>query len=188
MKVTLNLAVSTPSERYVFAWAAPVGLLALAGSLFILFSAGRSLREYRQANRDRLKLQKQEAELTETEKGLRKELEQPRPREVLRAVRYINSLIAKKHVSLTGLTEKVAQLLPSSVQLTGMALSQEGGKLVVRFVVAGSSEEAVENFLINLEDSSDFQDVAIINQGFEETGGPGGSVRLTCTARYLGGG
>jgi hypothetical protein len=56
----------------------------------------------------------------------------------------------------------------------------------VRFAVLGKSEKAVESFLNNLEDSKDFSDVIIRNQGFRGTEGNGPEqVALTCTARYV---
>jgi hypothetical protein len=57
---------------------------------------------------------------------------------------------------------------------------------VVRFALVGNSEEAIEAFLSNLEDASDFADVAVLNQGFAQESGTQGSVTVVCMARYLG--
>ncbi len=188
MKVTLNLAISPgPRERYALAWAVPVALVALGGFIFLCFSAARTFAAYRTAQRARLNLETQKAELSTTEIESRKSLEQPRYREVVREVQFVNALINRKQVSLSELMGKVTQLLPRSVRLTSMALSEQGGDRVVRFVVEGTSEEDVENFLINLEGSPDFRDVTTVNQGIEEENAAGGQVSLTCTARYLGG-
>jgi hypothetical protein len=71
--------------------------------------------------------------------------------------------------------------------LTGLALSQAEGEPVVRLTILGGSEEAAESFLSNLEDSPDFKDVAITNQGVEPGASAGGAVIVACTASYVGG-
>ncbi len=188
MKVTLNLAISPgPRERYALAWAAPVTLLALGGFVLLCVSATRNLIAYRSTQRDRLNIQKQEAALSKNEIELRKDLDQQRLRGVVREAQFVNTLIDRKQVSLSVLMGEVTQLLPGSVRLTSMVLSEQGGDRVVRFVVTGTSEEALENFLINLEGSPDFRDVTTLNQGIEGESAAGGQVSLTCTVRYLGG-
>lgn len=188
MKVSLNLAIA-PSrrQRYALAWAAPLTVLALAGLAFLCVSTVRGAREYRRIHLDRLKLEAREAALNKAEVDLRKDLEQPQFRKLFREIQFVNALIEKKQISLTTLAGRVNKLLPVSVRLAGLSLTQSGQDRVVRFVVVGGSEEAVENFLINLEDSSDFKDPVIINPNIEEVGDAPGQVMITCTARYLGG-
>jgi hypothetical protein len=188
MKVLLNLAVAPSArQRYALAWAVPVTLLALAGLAFLSVATGRRVREYREVRREAQKLQDQEAEFNRAEQDLRKELEQPRLRSLFRETQYVNKLIDRKRVSVTTLTERVAKLLPVSVRLTGLSLAQQDQDRVVRFAVAGSGEEVVENFLINLENAPDFKDVGNVNWGFGQEGGASIQVIVTCTARYVGG-
>ncbi len=189
MKVILNLSTApTPRERYALAWAVPVGLLGCAGLIFLCVSATRNIRDYREIHRDRLRLQNDEAALSQTENDLRKDLGQAPFRDIFRKTQFLNTLIGQKRFSLTELAVKVTKLLPADVRLTGLAFSQPGENSAVRIGVEGKSEEAVESFLTNLEDSPDFKDVAITNQGFEAGGSAGGLVIITCTALYLGGG
>jgi hypothetical protein len=75
--------------------------------------------------------------------------------------------------------------MPDEVRLTGLALAPEGQELAVRFVITGKSEEAIERFLSDLEDSPHFKDVAIVNQGFEQTGAASELENIACTAHYL---
>ncbi len=188
MKVSLNLAISPRArERYALAWALPVALLALAGSVSLCGSALRGLREYRQVRRDLAQLEQQEAETAQAEKDLRTDLEQPQYRALFRQTQFVNALIDRKRLAVTGLAESVAKLVPVSVRLTAMTMSQKEGEPAVRFTVSGASVEAVESFFINLEDSSDFKDPAILNQSIEEAGTAAGQVTITCTARYVGG-
>jgi hypothetical protein len=67
-------------------------------------------------------------------------------------------------------------------------MAPDGQELAVRFVITGKSEEAIERFLSNLEDSPHFKDVAIINQGFEEAGAASELENIACSAHYLVGG
>ncbi len=186
MKVTLNLAIPpSPRERYAFAWGIPAVFLALLVSAYLGLSTARSVRENREVQRERLKLQEREASLIKDEAEIRRDLDQPKSRKVLGTAQFFNALIDRKAFSLTEFAAKVTQLLPGSVRLTSLSLSQEGADRVARFVVAGSSEEAVENFLIHLEDSPDFKDVALLDQGVEQGSAAGEQVAITCTARYV---
>ncbi|MGD0922448.1 MAG: hypothetical protein ABSA70_11895 [Terriglobia bacterium] len=188
MKLTLNLS-TTPSshERYALAWAVPTAVIALAGLVLLSLLAVRNFREYRSVRRSVLESEQTEARLRTQEMALRRDLEQPQLRQVYRQAQFVNALIDQKQFSLTELTEKVSKLLPGDVRLTGLALSRAEKDRVVRFSVAGNDEEAVETFLSRLEDSADFADVAILNQGFGQEGAGHGPVIIACVARYVGG-
>lgn len=189
MKISLNLAFAPSSrERYALAWAVPVTLLALAGLVLLSGSAARGLREYRQVRRERLKVQEQEAALSKVEIDLRRQREQPRFRGLVRQAEFVNALIDQKRLSVIELTDKVAKLLPDSVHLTGLAVSEQQGSHVVRFMVTGNNLERLEDFLTRLEDSPDFKDVGNLNWGFGQESASEGPVTLTCTARYVGNG
>jgi Tfp pilus assembly protein PilN len=187
MKITLNLATPpSPHERYGLAWAIPTVVVALVGMGLLAFFARRNYRDYRAVHRSVLEMQQREAELRSRELSLRRELEQPQFREVYRQAQFVNALIDQRRFSLTELTQKVSNLLPGEVRLTSLVLPQGGKEPVVRFSVVGNSEEAIEAFLSNLEDASDFADVAVLNQGFAQESGTQGSVTVVCMARYLG--
>jgi Tfp pilus assembly protein PilN len=187
MKITLNLATPpSPHERYGLAWAIPTVVVALVGMGLLAFFARRNYRDYRAVHRSVLEMQQREAELRSRDLSLRRELEQPQFREVYRQAQFVNALIDQRRFSLTELTQKVSNLLPGEVRLTSLVLPQGGKEPVVRFAVVGNSEEAIEAFLSNLEDASDFADVAVLNQGFAQESGTQGSVTVVCMARYLG--
>jgi Tfp pilus assembly protein PilN len=187
MKITLNLATPpSPHERYGLAWAIPTVVVALVGMGLLAFFARRNYRDYRAVHRSVLEMQQREAELRSRELSLRRELEQPQFREVYRQAQFVNALIDQRRFSLTELTQKVSNLLPGEVRLTSLVLPQGGKETVVRFALVGNSEEAIEAFLSNLEDASDFADVAVLNQGFAQESGTQGSVTVVCMARYLG--
>jgi hypothetical protein len=86
---------------------------------------------------------------------------------------------------VTGLAADITDLMPDEVRLTGLALAPDGRELAVRFVITGKSEEAIESFLSDLEDSPRFKDVAIIKQGFEEKGASSELEDIACTAHYV---
>jgi hypothetical protein len=186
MKLTLNLSTApSPHERYALAWAVPTAVIALAGLVLLSLLAVRNFREYRRVHRWVLETEQTEARLRRQEMTLRREFERPELQQVYLQVHFVNSLIGQKQFSLTELTEKVSKLLPGEVRLTGLALPRGEKDPVVRFTVAGNSEEAVETFLSNLEDSADFAEVAILNQGFAQEGAGQGPVTIACAARYV---
>lgn len=188
MRISLNLSTSSgPRERYALAWAVPIALVALVCLLLLARSVLGNFSEYRRVHRDVVMLQEEEGRIRYRETTLRAELGRPQFSELFRATQFVNTLIDKKQFSLTELTAEVAELLPAQVRLAGFALAQPGSEPIVRFTVVGNNEEAVETFLSNLEDSPDFKDVAIVNEGFEEGSGAAGPVTIACTARYVGG-
>lgn len=188
MKIGINLAVlPSARERYALAWALPLGLLGLAGFVLLSIFAFRILGEYRNIQRDFGKLREQESVLEAKEKALTGNLEQPHSRLLSREAQFVNALIEKRQLSLTEMTVEVSKLLPKDVRLTALGFSPQEGASLVRFNVAGRNEEALEDFLSNLEDSSEFKDVAVLNQGFQPAGAAGGPVLLLVSARYAGG-
>jgi Tfp pilus assembly protein PilN len=188
MKVVLNLAIPPRArERYALYWAIPATLLGVTGLAFLLLFTVRSFREYRAVQKSVAEHQGRENTLRAQEMALRKQLEEPESRRLLDNVQFVNALIEKKRFSLTGLAADITDLIPDEVRLTGLAMAPEGQELAVRFVITGKSEEAIESFLSNLEDSPHFKDVAIINQGFEQTGAASELENIACTAHYLAG-
>jgi Tfp pilus assembly protein PilN len=186
MKVVLNLAIPPSArERYALYWAIPATLLGVTGLAFLLLFTVRSFREYRAVQKSVAEQQGRENTLRAQEMALRKQLEEPGSRRLLDDAQFVNALIEKKRVSLTGLAADITDLMPDEVRLTGLALAPEGQELAVRFVITGKSEEAIESFLSDLEDSPHFKDVAIVNQGFEQTGAASELENIACTAHYL---
>jgi hypothetical protein len=187
MKITLNLS-TMPSvrERYALVWGVPTGVIGLAVLVLLSMVAVRNFREYRAVRRSVGELQRVEAQVHEQEVALRRSLEQPQLRDMYRQARFINTVIERKQFSATEVLQKVAPLLPEDARLTAMSLKHSGKDLEVRFAVVGSSDEALEQFLTNLEDSADFADVAILNQGFAPEGTENELMTLACSARYAG--
>ncbi len=189
MKVTLNLAqLPSMRERLAWAWALPVGLLGLVG-LVVLGAIGvGNIREYRRVRRETVELTQRRKQLADQESRLRDTLDQPQYRAVLHEAQFVNGLIDQKEFSVTELVARVATLIPATVRLRAMTLTQEKEGPIVHLSIAGRDERAVEDFLTALEDAKDFSDVSIVNQGFESDVEQGEPVTVLCTARYIPGG
>jgi Tfp pilus assembly protein PilN len=189
MKISVNLAtISSPRERYALAWALPLAVAAAISLVMLSYSVARSYLDYRKIERQTAALLQQKQALTDRENALKKNLEQPRERAVFRKVQFVNGLIDEKQLSLTQITETVSKLLPPNVRLASMALTHAREETQVRFQVVGKSEEALEEFLGKLEDSSDFQDFSVSSQGFQRAETNAAGVSISCTARYVGAG
>jgi hypothetical protein len=187
MKITLNLSSApSPRERYALVWAVPVALVALVGLGLLLSSSLTSWRNYRRYHGALAEAESQEARLRQRQLALEGELNQPEFSAIYRDTQFINSLIEYRQFSVAELTQKVTKLMPLSVHLAALALSHQGHERVVRFTVAGDKQDAIETFLVSLEDSPDFDQVQILNQAEEQTAAGGVQVVLTCTARYAG--
>ena len=187
MKITLNLSSApSPRERYALAWAVPVALAALVGLGFLWNSGLTSWRNYRKYQSALVEAGSQEARLRQSQMTLERELSRPEFGTLYRDTQFINSLIERRQFSVAELTQKVTKLMPVSVHLVGLALSHQERDRVLRFTVAGDKQEAIETFLVNLEDSPGFDQVQITNQGEEQTEAGGRLVVLTCSARYAG--
>ena len=186
MNIALNLAIAPSArERYALFWTIPATLLGLAGLAFLLVATLRSFREYRAVQKSIAVSQERLNSLRAQEVVLRKRMEDPDTRHLLSDAQFVNALIEKKRFTLTDLAAELTDLMPSEVRLTGLSVAPEDQELAVRFVIAGKSEEALDSFLSNLEDSPHFKDVAIINQGFEQTGASSDLENIACTAHYL---
>ncbi|MHB8655801.1 MAG: hypothetical protein ACYDA9_18205 [Terriglobia bacterium] len=189
MKISLNLATtSSLRERYAFFWALPLALIGAVGLVALGYAAIFNFHEYHkmQANLDRLT--QQEQDLTGREKALQKELDQPDNLTIFQKAHFINDLIQQRQLTLTRLTQKVSRLIPPTVRLTALGVTHPKEGIVVRFSVLGRDEGGVETFMGNLEDSSDFADLTVTNQKFQQVATTPGQVSITCTARYVGDG
>lgn len=186
MKVTLNLAL-LPSrrERYALSWAIPLTLFGAVALAFIIYFGIRNIREYRQVQKDILQMQDQNQTLARQGVDLRRQAQQPDYQVVAGEAQFLNSLIDAKKSSVADLVAKVGQLMPADVRLSNMSMRNAKGAQV-SFSVIGKDEEALEKFLTALEDSADFKDVSVSNEGFQGQGESESAVSITCTARYVG--
>jgi len=186
MRVSLNLAIPpSAGERYALVWAIPATLVGIAGLVFILLFSSRSYRQYKVVEKSVAEYQNRDNVVRAQEMALRRQLEEPEIRRLLNDVQLVNSLIEQKQISLTGLVEDIADLVPDDVRLDSLAMAPDHDQLTLRFVITGKNAEAIETFLSNLEDSPSFKDVAIINEGFEEAGTTSELENIACTAHYL---
>jgi len=189
MRILLNLAVPPSAhERYALFWAVPATLLGIAGLAFIMVLSLRSHREFKVVQKSVAEYQERADALRAQEMALRRKLEEPEIRRLLSDVQFVNALIEQKQVTLTGVAAHITELIPGDVRLSALAMAPEGQELALRFVITGKNAQAIERFLSNLEDSPHFKDVAIINEGFEESGASSELENIACTAHYLVGG
>jgi hypothetical protein len=189
MRILLNLAVPPSAhERYALFWAVPATLLGIAGLAFIMVLSLRSHREFKVVQKSVAEYQERDDALRAQEMALRRKLEEPEIRRLLSDVQFVNALIEQKQVTLTGVAAHITELIPGDVRLSALAMAPEGQELALRFVITGKNAQAIERFLSNLEDSPHFKDVAIINEGFEESGASSELENIACTAHYLVGG
>jgi hypothetical protein len=189
MKITLNLSPA-PSARdqYALTWAIPATVIGLAAAVLLYQATGREYRDYRGMQTQLASVQSRADELRQQETSMRAKLDDPADKDLLRESQFVNSLITQRQLSLTGLNARIAGLLPPDAHLNGLQLTspkKPGDDYLVRLGVTSKGEDAVETFINDLEDSPDFKDVSIINQGFQEQSSQGQEVSLICTARYL---
>ncbi len=186
MRVTLNLAIPPSArERYALLWAIPATLLGIAGLVLIILFSDRSYRQYNVVHASVVRYQDRDNAIRAQEMALRRALEEPGSRRILNDVQFMNALIEAKQVSLTSLAADITELIPDDVRLSALAMQPDGRELGVRFVITGKNAEAIERFLSELEDSPHFKDVAIINEGLEETGANAELENIACTAHYV---
>lgn len=191
MKVNVNLARAQGfRQRHLVAWSVPA--LAVAGLLLLRMVVGAEAnwREYRTVSGAADREAARQNDLLAREAALHRKLDEPDNRALLREVQFINYLIDERRLSFGDLTDKVTAMLPAQARLSGLSVPDASGDPLVHFMIEGASEEPVETFLTNLENSPDFRDVVITNQGFEEkdnVGAGGAPVSITCSARYVGG-
>jgi hypothetical protein len=189
MKITLNLSpAESLRDRYALAWAAPATLFGLMALVLLGHASIREYRDYRGIEQQLSEIQARQDALRNRETAIRQNLEGPKNRALLGQVRFVNQLIDQRQLSLTEVSARVAGLLPEDAHLTGLALTspkKPGDDYVVRMGITAKGEDAVETFINDLEDSVDFKDVTIVNQGFQVESSLGDQVNIVCTARYL---
>lgn len=189
MKITLNLSpAESLRDRLALAWAIPAILLGIVALILLGRGSRREYRDYREVQSQLLKVQTRSTDLQNQEAVIRKKLEDPAYRQLLLQAKFVNKIIDDRKLSLTQLNSRVAGLLPEDAQLTGLTLmspKKTGDDYAVRLGIDARGEDAIETFINDLEDSVDFKDVSIVNQGFQEDTPQGEEISVICTARYL---
>jgi hypothetical protein len=187
MRIDLNLGkTENPFERYMFFWAAPA--IAVAALILVqgLYSAGRDFLRVRRVEKSVLEYQGQISILRARASRYQQMLVRPSTQELEKKANFLNALIEQKQVSLSEVTWKMAQLLPEEARLSGLAVVPTKTSPEVRVNVEGKTEDAVDTFLNNLEQSPDFWGIIVTDQAFEKPGPQGPLVALKCTAYYGG--
>jgi hypothetical protein len=188
MRVQLNLARAQGfRQRHLVGWSVPV--LGLGALLLLRMLAGvqANWRQFQAVRASADKETGRQNDLLTREAALRRKLDEPANRALLREAQFINHAIDERRLSFGELTDKVTNLLPPQARLAALSMPDTSGEPLVHFAIEGASEEPVETFLANLENSPDFKDLIITNQGFEEKQSGGAPVSITCSARYVGG-
>jgi hypothetical protein len=152
-------------------------------------SAIYNFREYGRVQRSLADYQAQQSRLRDREQAALHRLQQPQFQETLRKAKYVNTLIHRRRLSLTGLAAKLTRLLPADVRVTALSLLEGGEDPVVRMTIESSGQQKIIAFVQNVEGSPDFSDAVISSEepGQQGNGGtPGGAARMICTANYRG--
>jgi regulator of replication initiation timing len=188
MRISLNFSYAESwRDRYALVWAIPATTVGLLGALVLGIYALREFRQLREVRQQVAEVARRDDALRLQEDGLRRELASPQHRELLTKVRFVNTLIGQKRLSLTDLAGRLTEFLPENARLTALELNSKEKEedYTLRMMIAAKNEEAVETFLARLKDAPDFADVAISNDGFQEETANPAEVQMACTARYL---
>lgn len=189
MKITLNFSpAASLRDRFALAWAIPATVVGIAALVFLVRASLREYRNYRGIKSQATEIQARVDELRDQEAAIHRKFEDPAYRHLLVEANFVNHLIDQRKFSVTEVSSRLAGLLPEDAELTGlsvMAPKTPGDDYSIRVGISAKGEDAIESFINDLEDSSDFKDVSIVNQGFEEDASQGGQINVMCTARYL---
>jgi hypothetical protein len=189
MKITLNLSpAASARDRYALTWAVPATLVGLGALVLLVRASLYEYRDYRGIQQQVTEVQMRAEDLRSQEAAIRRKLDGPAYKKMFLKAQFVNKLIDQRELSLTELSARLAGLLPKDAHLTGLTLTspkKSGDDNMVRMGITAKGEDPIETFINDLEDSPDFKDVSIINQGFQEESSQGQQVSLVCTARYL---
>ena len=189
MKITLNLsAAASLRDRYALAWTIPVATVGLVVLVFLARASIHEYREYHTIQSQLVGVRARTVELRDQEAAIRGKFNDPVNRDLLHRAKFVNNLIGLKELSLTEVSARLAGLLPEDAHLTGLSLlspKKPGDDYSIRMGITARNEDAIETFVNDLEDSPDFKDVSILNQGFQEQSSQPDEVNIVCTARYL---
>ncbi|MGH9430584.1 MAG: PilN domain-containing protein [Terriglobia bacterium] len=187
MRINLNLGkTENPFERYMLVWAVPalvVAALFLARGVYV---AERDFLQVRRVEKSVLQYQGQISILQDKANRAQRMLVRPSTRELERKADFLNTLIEQKQVSLSEVTLKMSRLLPDEARLVGLSVVPTKTIPEVQVSVEGKTEDALDTFLDNLEQSPDFSGVIVTSQALKKPGPQGSLVALKCTAHYVG--
>ncbi len=189
MKIALNLSPpSSARDRYALAWGIPATLIGVGALILLSRASLREYRDFRAMQHQVTVVESRADDLGRQEEDIRRKLEAPADQDLRTRIRFINKLIVERKVSLAEVSSRLAGLLPEDAHLTSLAFAspkESGQDYAVRMGITAKGEDAIETYINDLEDSPDFKDVSIVNQGFQEDPSQGSQINLVCMARYL---
>jgi len=165
MRIAVNLA-SEPFRRdrpmIVASTAVGVLLVISLGALTYLFFAERDRAREARATIDRM--QRQSDTLSREESRLQAFLRQTENSEVLDRSLFLNSLLVRKGVSWTRIFDDLEKVMPPNVRLMSVRPQINGGnQLILEMWVGSTSTEAVNEFVMALEQSPVFGSTTVHN-------------------------
>ncbi|HUN62117.1 MAG TPA: PilN domain-containing protein [Candidatus Sulfotelmatobacter sp.] len=173
MQVGLNLATKPliSHRRFLLGSA----LLGLVASVLFVYLGWRcyTLRKADEAFRARMgALQEQMARVQEQRAELVRFFAKEENHNLQDRARFVGSVIEARSFNWTKMFMDLERTLPAGVHVERISPTLENGTLSVKFVVAGSSEEAKVKLLKAFEESPSFTDVELTADTAPKTGGP----------------
>lgn len=172
MQVGLNLATKPlVSHRRFFLGSALLGLV--AGALFVYLGwQFYTLRKADEVFRARMgALQQQMTRLQDQRADLVRFFAKEENHNLQERARFVGSVIEARSFNWTKMFMDLEHTLPPGVHVEKISPTLENGTVSVKFVVAGSSEEAKVKLLKAFEESSSFTDVELTADSTPRTGG-----------------
>jgi hypothetical protein len=187
MRIPLNLARAPGfRERYGLWLAVPGFLLALLLFIWLGTSTLGNFRTLKTVEQSMTQVESRGQDLQRKEASLRQDLARPEAKQLLHETGYVNRLIEARKFSVIELAAKVSKLMPPDVKLGALVLAHPGDEPLIRFTVEGKTEPAIEAFLTNIENSSDFSGLIVTSQSYPG-GEEAGPITTGCSAHYRGG-
>ncbi|HLJ41739.1 MAG TPA: hypothetical protein VKT50_09655 [Candidatus Acidoferrales bacterium] len=188
MKTRFNLA-SSPLEnnRRFIAGAATLGIIALAGSLFLSVHAMRARRTNGAIRADISRLENQ-IQASQREQGrLRVALKDPKTVEVMNRAQFLNNLIEQRTFPWTRMFADLEQILPPGVRVVSISPQMDKeGHVKVTLVVSAVNDEQKMKFVRSMVASPSFSNVRPTQESHPEKVSTGGAglVLLSLEAQY----
>jgi Tfp pilus assembly protein PilN len=173
MHVGLNLATKPlVSHRRFLAGSALLGIL---GSVLLLYLGWQfyTLRKADEAYRAQLgKIQQQMDRLQSQRTELVRFYEREENHNLQDRAKFIGSVIEARSFNWTKMFMDLEHTLPPGVHVLRIEPKLENGAASVKFLVAGSSEDAKVKLLKAFEDSSSFSHIELTSTGVPKSGSP----------------
>ncbi|MBI3404418.1 MAG: hypothetical protein HY046_03065 [Acidobacteria bacterium] len=186
MKIRLNLATAPfQNHRRFLLGAGLVGAIGVGALTVLSLLTVRDLRDSRELRSEINRYSSDNREFKRKRRELEDFFGDPATKKSLDRAAFFNALIDQRSFPWTQVFTVLEKLMPTGARISSLSPKMENGRVEIRLLVGGLSDESVIEFLKRLYAAREFTNIRVVGQSHPNRGELQDKVVLELLANYL---